>query len=492
MKKLLLVILDGLGLRDAKDYNAFALARTPNLDHLVANYPLARLKAHGEAVGLPSGQMGNSEVGHITIGSGRVIMQELPKINRSITDGSLAQQSAIAKLSGKNIHLIGLISDGGVHSHVNHIIALHKILSTHNNVFVHGISDGRDVPPRSVINYINHLNDHGIGLSSIAGRFYAMDRDKRFERTKKYYDALLTNAPKTSDFKKTVQSFYSQDINDEFFHPTISNTFLGINSGDIVITANFRADRMRQLCNALANPNFQDFLVVSRPALDKLITMTPYSEEISSFSDTIFTHQDPSNTLGEIIAQNGLLQLRIAETEKYAHVTYFFNGGKEATFFGEDRVMIPSPKVETYDLKPSMSATELTDALINAMSKEYSLIVANYANCDMVGHSGNLTATIEAVESIDTAVGRLIEACRKHNFEMLITADHGNAEEMYDPNTDQALTSHTLNPVPLIYFGHKKLVLKDGELSDIAPTILKLLNLKKPSEMSGEPLYDND
>lgn len=490
MNKVLLLILDGLGLNPNTKNNAFAMANTPNLDQLFASAPWSRILTHGPAVGLPQGQMGNSEVGHITIGSGRVVLQELPRINLAIEDGSISQNPLIGNLHNRRIHLLGLASDGGVHSDIKHLIALHRMLCSDNQVYVHAITDGRDVAPKSAASFLELLAQHNINPASISGRFYAMDRDQRWQRTEQYYQALMGNATKTSNMLDAINKFYEQGKTDEFFTPTINTNYTGVVDGDVIITTNFRADRMRQICHALSDTSFTHFPRTNHQL--ELITMTEYSSSISQFSKALFAHSNPKNTLGEVVANHQLKQLRVAETEKYAHVTYFFNGGAEAVMNGEERVMIPSPKVETYDLQPEMSVVGVTDAILAGMNKGYDLIVSNFANCDMVGHSGSIPATIKAVESVDLALGRIMQESQKQQYHLLITADHGNAEEMYDDATHQPLTSHTTNPVPCIYFGGRSIQLRDGELSDIAPTVLQLLQLEQPQEMTGRSLINEN
>lgn len=496
MKKLILCILDGWGYRKAKEHNAIALSIKPNYEKLVKNYPMALLKASGTSVGLPKGQMGNSEVGHITIGAGRVILQDLPKIDTEIESGNLAKNNKVLSLikelknNNKTCHLIGLISDGGVHSHINHIINIATILKSQKiPVAIHGILDGRDVPPKSAIKYLKQLKKHSLKISTLSGRFYAMDRDKRWERTQKYFECIAyAKAPKFDDPEQFINNCYNNKIIDEFIEPHVEKNYQGISIKDAVIIANFRADRVRQISTALVLSKFP-FFKRQPLSLSSCLSMTSYSEELLQHMNVIFPNQIPKNTLGEVIAKNNLTQLRIAETEKYAHVTYFFNGGRELSFLGEDRILIPSPKVTTYDQKPEMSAYELTDSLIKKMKeKKYDFICANFANPDMVGHSGNINATVEAIETVDKCLGKIMQAATQMNYEFLITADHGNAECLYDKQTKQPLTSHTLNPVPIIYFGSQKLTLKNGELPDIAPTILHLMRIKKPKEMTGKNL----
>jgi 2,3-bisphosphoglycerate-independent phosphoglycerate mutase len=491
-----LCILDGWGHSDKKEFNAIAQAYTPNFDHLIKNFPHSLLECSGEAVGLPNGQMGNSEVGHITIGSGRIIYQDLPKINKAVESGELSRNLQLLnmiedfKKSGKTCHLIGLLSDGGVHSHIDHIIALYKIISANGIVVkLHAITDGRDVAPQSAIKYLETLHEHGIQVSTIMGRFYGMDRDKRWDRTEKAFQAIVNaKGEKFTDVNAAVTNSYDAGVNDEFIVPMVDANYNGIQDGDAIVMANFRADRVRQISHAFCDANFKEF-TRALPKLSHKISMTEYSDALASMMTSLFTNDTPKNTLGEVIASLGKKQLRAAETEKYAHVTYFFNGGREDPFVGEDRVLMPSPKVATYDLKPEMSAFELTEKLVPAiLSRDYAFVCINFANADMVGHSGSVDATVKAIEAVDSCLGKIMDAVKQIGGEMLVTADHGNAEEMMDEKSHQPLTSHTLNKVPLIYFGKEKIKLKNGGLANIAPTILALMKIKKPAEMSENNL----
>lgn len=481
-----LCILDGFGLSKPSDNNAIHLANTPNLDELLRNHPYSKLTTCGEAVGLPEGQMGNSEVGHVTIGAGRIIYQDLPRISKACENGELEKNPALAKLlaSGKPCHLIGLVSDGGVHSHINHIIALYKVLTSKGvKVYLHAVTDGRDVAPKSAKGYLSMLSKNGITPSTLMGRFYAMDRDKRTERTQAAFEAMVSaNGKKVDSFEHAIDASYLEGTNDEFITPLVSTKYNGMVKGENVLIANFRADRVRQISQKFIDE--ENFGI--------LTGMTEYSKELVKTMDVLFRNEQPKNTLGEVIANAGLKQFRIAETEKYAHVTYFLNGGREEVFAGEDRVMIPSPKVATYDLKPEMSAFEITEKLVAAISsKKYAFVCVNFANADMVGHSGNIKATIAAIEAVDQCLGKVMKACKAVDADLLVTADHGNAEELFDHKSNQPLTSHTMNPVPLIYYGSKKLSLKDGGLSDIAPTVLSILEIKKPNEFTGHSLTVN-
>ena len=478
-----LCILDGFGLGKPSENNAIHLAKTPNLDELLQHHPYSKLETCGEAVGLPLGQMGNSEVGHITIGAGRIIYQDLPRISKACESGKIANNPTLAKLiaSARPCHLIGLISDGGVHSHINHIIALYKILTSKGiKVYLHAITDGRDVAPQSAKKYLATLSKNGITPSTLMGRFYAMDRDKRTERTLAAFEAIVdANGQKIDSFDHAIDASYLEGTNDEFITPLIASGYKGMTKGENVLIANFRADRVRQISQKFIDE--ENFGI--------LASMTEYSKDLVKRMDVLFRNEQPVNTLGEVVAKAGLKQFRIAETEKYAHVTYFLNGGREEVFAGEERVMIPSPKVATYDLKPEMSAFEITEKLVAAInSKQYAFVCVNFANADMVGHSGNVKATIAAIEAVDKCLGQVMQACKAVSADLLVTADHGNAEELFDKKTNQPLTSHTMNPVPLIYYGSKKLSLKDGGLSDIAATVLSILGITIPIEFTGKSL----
>jgi 2,3-bisphosphoglycerate-independent phosphoglycerate mutase len=512
---LLLCILDGFGIdvsngldhlgKPVNGYkgdsisNAIAQANTPNLDKLFAQQPWHLLQASAEHVGLPAGQMGNSEVGHLTIGAGRVIKQDLPKINAAIANNTLVAQPALAKLIAdfdckKTIHIIGLVSDGGVHAHINHIIALTLTLRKAGlKTALHMITDGRDTSPTSGIGFLQQLTDAGIEVATISGRYYAMDRDKRWERTEAGYRTIaLAQGEKFESAAQLIEDNYAKGITDEFIIPASHIEYKGIQEGDAVIFANFRADRVRQLLAALVSPTFDEFNT-SHPALSEVLGMVPYSDELDQHTQTIFPKANVSNTLGEVIAKAGGKQLRAAETEKYAHVTFFLNGGREVEFSGEQRILIPSPKVATYDLQPEMSAQQLTEQVITKMKHEpLDFICLNFANPDMVGHTGNMPAAIKAVEAVDACLGKLVTALDEIGGEMLLTADHGNCESMFAEDTTNhttnPITSHTLNPVPLLYYGKRDIKLKAGELADIAPTILELMDIKKPTEMTGRSL----
>jgi len=500
MGPVMLTILDGFGLRDEVKGNAVKLANKPNFDMLWEKYPHSKLDASGISVGLPEGQMGNSEVGHLNIGSGRVVYQALELINNSIRDGSFFQNSELlnainhAKNNNSKLHIMGLISDGGVHSHIDHLMAILDMCRINNvdKVFLHLFTDGRDVDPYSSYQYIekveNKLKEIGIGsIASISGRYYAMDRDNNYDRLEKAYDVIVNGiGPRTSSVKEFIDNSYNDNITDEFLVPTLFSEDGRFDDNDAVITFNFRKDRLRELLTAITNPSFDKFEVIRFNNL-KVVTMLPVVASV--IADYAFDDLSLDNVLGQYIASCGMNQLRIAETEKYAHVTYFFDGGKEVNFPGEKKILIPSPKVATYDLKPEMSIYDVTDTLINELSiNNYDLVVLNFANCDMVGHTGNLEASIKAVEAVDKCLGMIYEKVDELNGLLIVTADHGNCEFMLDED-DNVITSHTTNKVPFVVCSNNY-ILKDGKLSDIAPTILEIMNLEIPKEMSGKVLIE--
>lgn len=503
MRPVVLCIFDGFGAREEKDNNAVLLAKTPNLDRY-KTYPHALLDASEEEVGLPKGQMGNSEVGHMNLGAGRVIFQDLPMIDRALKAGDVPKnpilQAFIAKLkaSGGRCHLMGLASPGGVHSHQDHMVALAKILSENGApVRIHAFLDGRDTPPQSageqiakLLKDISGLKD--VKLATLCGRYYAMDRDKRWERIEKAYRLLTeSQGKKASDPLQAIEESYKEKTGDEFLLPIILPVHDGMKDGDGVLMANFRADRARQLLLALLDPAFDGFKRGKIVKFAAALGMVEYSEKLNGFMATLFPPKKIEDTLGELVAGAGLKQLRIAETEKYPHVTFFFNGGREEVYPGEDRILIPSPKVATYDLQPEMSAPEVTDKLVAAIdSGKYDFIVVNFANGDMVGHTGNLPAAIKAVEALDTSIGRIEPAVKKQGGVVLLTSDHGNCENMHDATTNGPHTAHTLNLVPVILINAPENVrgLADGKLADVAPTLLKFLNLPQPPGMSGKSL----
>ena len=501
-RPVVLCVLDGWGHRAETEHNAIALAETPVWDRLTAARPYGLLATAGVAVGLPEGQMGNSEVGHMTIGAGRVILQDLPRIDDAVADGSLARNPALLSLiqrlqeSGGRCHLMGLVSPGGVHSHQDHIVALARIVSDHGiPVRIHAFLDGRDVPPRSALGNLPTfeaaLGDlPNVRIATVAGRYYAMDRDRRWERTVRAYDAVVSaqGRPAASAIE-AVRASYADDIGDEFVEPAAIAGYPGMAGGDGLIMANFRADRARQIMTALLDPAFDSFERVRRVRFAAASGMCSYSETLDRLAGTLFPPLAVTDHLGEVVAQAGLRQLRVAETEKYAHVTFFLNGGEEREMAGEERVLVPSPKVATYDLQPEMSAPAVTDCVAAAIAGgRFDLIVVNYANTDMVGHSGNLDAAMAAVAAVDGCLGRLSAAVEAAGGALLITADHGNAERMRGADDTTPHTAHTDGPVPAMLVGAPGLALGDGALSDIAPTVLDLMGLPAPAAMTGRSL----
>ena len=500
----LLCILDGWGWRaDPAPDNAIAAARTPNYTRLLATCPHALLQTSGSAVGLPKGQMGNSEVGHMNIGAGRVVAQDLPRIDVAIEDGSLARRPVLLSLIDKAnaakraVHIMGLMSPGGVHSHQDHIAALVRIFSEAGvPVFVHAFLDGRDTAPKSAKGFLEKfLGDikglAGVRLATLSGRYYAMDRDKRWDRVEKCYDAIVdSSARRHDDAYAALESSYADDVTDEFLLPCVLGDYAGVEDGDVLLFANFRADRAREISAALLDKGFDGFERARVAKFAAAAGLTEYSEKLKALMASVFPPEDVRETLGEVIARQGMKQLRIAETEKYAHVTFFLNGGREDVFDGEDRILVPSPKVATYDHKPEMSAFEVTDKLEEAIaSGKYDLIVCNYANPDMVGHTGIMSAAVKAVDTIDICLGRLIAALEKAGGMMLLTADHGNIEMMQDPDTHEPYTAHTTLDVPVLAFGAPKgAQLENGRLADVAPTMLALMGIEKPRLMTGHSL----
>ena len=499
MKPVVLCILDGVGITDRVKGNAFKAAKKPNFDNLWNTYPHSLLEASGEDVGLPKGQMGNSEVGHMNLGAGRIVYQPLQFINKSINDGEFYDNSQLldiikhVKENNSSLHLLGLLSDGGIHSHINHLLALLKLCKNNDvkNVYIHAFTDGRDTLPDSSINYFNQLNskieEFGIGkLATISGRYYAMDRDNRYERIQKAYDVIVEGVgPCYNSYKEVIEENYKNNITDEFIVPSIIDKNGIINDNDGLIVFNYRPDRLRELFSAITNKDNKCFDRIFRNNI-KLTTMMPVSNEV--ICENAFELPKLDNTLGEYVSDLGLKQLRIAETEKYAHVTYFFDGGIEKDLPNCKRILIPSPKVATYDLKPEMSAVEVTDTLIKELDNDYDLIILNYANGDMVGHTGVFDAAVKAVEVLDECLGRLYTKVQEKNGVMLILADHGNCEYMRDDN-DNIITSHSTNKVPCIVTD-KCYSIKDGKLSDVAPTLLTLLDKKVPKEMTGTILIN--
>ncbi len=504
LRPVLLCVLDGWGAREGGADNAIALAATPNWDRFLATSPHALLDASEHEVGLPAGQMGNSEVGHMNIGGGRVVLQDLPRIDSAIADGSLAASPVLAefiarlKAGGGACHLMGLVSPGGVHAHQHHVAALATLIATAGiPVRIHAFLDGRDTPPSSARAYLEHFlaeiapAGSGVSIATVCGRYYAMDRDQRWERVALAHRALVMGQGEDApDPLSAVDAAYARGESDEFVKPTVIAGHRGMDDGDGVLMANFRADRARQSLLALIDPDFSGFARPRTVRFAAALGMVEYSERLNRFMAAIFPPEDLADTLGEVVARAGLTQLRIAETEKYAHVTFFFNGGQEREFPGESRILVPSPKIATYDLKPEMSAYEVTDRLVEAIaSGDHDLIVVNYANTDMVGHTGDLAAAIKAVEAVDRCLGRLAEAVERAGGVHLSASDHGNAEMRRAPGTGQAHTAHTLNRVPivLVHAPHGTM-LRDGRLADIAPTILALLGLPQPAAMTGRTL----
>ena len=494
-----LIIMDGFGLREDTTGNAIANARKPFLDKVFAECPGCKLSASGLDVGLPEGQMGNSEVGHTNIGAGRVVFQDLPKITKSIADGDFFQNEAYlaamaaCKEKGTALHVFGLLSDGGVHSHNTHIYALLELAKAQGltEVYVHAFLDGRDVPPSSGKDFVAALADQcaalGVGkIATVAGRYYAMDRDKRWDRVQLAYDAIAkAQGVSAADPVAAVQASYDQEVTDEFVVPVVVGDYPGVKAGDSIVFMNFRPDRAREITRCFADPDFTD---VTRDFIPvQFVCTTEYDASMPNVT-VAFPKKPLENVFGEYISSLGLTQLRIAETEKYAHVTFFFNGGQETVFPGEDRALIPSPKVPTYDLKPDMSAREVAaEAVKRIESGEYDVIILNFANCDMVGHTGVYEAARLAVETVDECVSQVVEATSKMGGISLITADHGNADRMLEDDGVTPYTAHTTNLVPFYIVG-ANVKLRDGKLSDIAPTMLDLMGLKKPQEMDGETL----
>jgi 2,3-bisphosphoglycerate-independent phosphoglycerate mutase len=499
-KPVMLVILDGFGWREDQADNAVAQAKKPNFDRLWAACPHAFLTTSGRKVGLPSGQMGNSEVGHLNIGAGRVVMQELPRIDSAVEDGSLAQNPELRAFIGQlqktggTAQLLGLVSPGGVHSHQDHAVALAKILHAEGiPVVVHAWMDGRDTPPQAGAGYmekfIASLGDTA-RIGTVIGRYYAMDRDKRWERVQQAYDLIVSaKGAAHGSAADAISASYAAGVTDEFIKPAVIGSYAGVKDGDGILCFNFRADRVREILTALLDPAFDSFPQGGQKFC-AAAGMTAYSDALAPLMRTLFAPQSLEDILGEVVSRHGRTQLRMAETEKYPHVTYFLNGGRETPFEGEERIMVPSPKVATYDLQPEMSAPELTEKAVAAInSGKFDLIVLNFANPDMVGHTGVLSAAIKAVETVDAGLGAIAEAVRAQGGALLVTADHGNCETMRDPETGGPHTAHTLNPVPVFCAGAAPgAQLHDGILADLAPTLLALMGLPQPGLMTGQSL----
>ena len=510
-KLTMLMILDGFGDNPNEDGNAVKLANTPNIDKLMKKYSNVDIFTSGLAVGLPEGQMGNSEVGHTNIGAGRIVYQELTRITKSIEDGEFFSNpefiAAIdnCKKNNSKLHILGLVSDGGVHSHIRHLYGLLEMAKRRDfeDVYVHCFLDGRDTPPASAESYIvklqEKMNEKGVGkIASISGRFYAMDRDKRWQRVQKCYDAMVKGEGiKAGSVVKAIEDSYQKEVFDEFVEPTViyngEEPVATIGKNDSVIFFNFRPDRAREITRALVDTEFNEFDTKKDLNL-YYVCFTNYDETMPNVH-IAFKKEQLKNTFGEYISNLGYTQLRIAETEKYAHVTFFFNGGEEKQYPGEDRILVPSPKVETYDMQPEMSAYEVTEKVVDAiLSEKYDCIILNFANPDMVGHTGSLEAAIKAVEAIDECVGKVVNAITEKHGNLIITADHGNAEQMIDYTTGEPHTAHTTNLVPLILISERENVkLKDdGKLADLSPTILDLMNIEKPEEMTGVSLIEKE
>ncbi|MFN3587160.1 MAG: 2,3-bisphosphoglycerate-independent phosphoglycerate mutase [Moraxellaceae bacterium] len=498
-----LIILDGWGHSDDTRYNAIAHAHAPHFKRLWAECPHTLISGSGMDVGLPVGQMGNSEVGHTNLGAGRVVYQDLTRISKAIADGEFAQNPELTRAvdlavaNGRALHVFGLLSDGGVHSHEEHIQAMVQMAAARGatTIYVHAFLDGRDTPPRSAAGYIAHLEQAIAGrgrIASLCGRYYAMDRDNNWDRVARAWELLAHGRGEFSaaTAQEGLTAAYAREENDEFVKPTLIGEPAFVQDGDSIIFMNFRADRARQITRAFVVPDFDKFDRGTVPALAAFVQLTEYAADIPA--PVAYGPQSLANVFGEYLAALGKTQLRIAETEKYAHVTFFFNGGREEPFAGEDRILIPSPKVATFDLKPEMSAYEVTDKLVEAIeSGKYDAIICNYANGDQVGHTGIFEAAVKAVEAVDVCLGRVEAAVRRMGGEMLVTADHGNVEQMFDESSQQALTAHTTDPVPFIYVGPRQVRLQDGGvLADVAPTLLTLMDLPVPADMTGRVLVD--
>jgi 2,3-bisphosphoglycerate-independent phosphoglycerate mutase len=501
--KIILMILDGWGIGDGSKSDVISSTPTPNYDKILKNYPHARLLTSGENVGLPNGQMGNSEVGHLNIGAGRIVYQDLVKINKEIENNKFYENPVLiealeyAKNNNKNVHFLGLVSDGGVHSNNEHLYALIKLSDKLNvpNAYIHAITDGRDTDPKSGHGYVKELleklNISNVKLASLIGRYYTMDRDKRWERIKVGYDLMVEGiGTKSQDILKSIRQSYENNVTDEFIKPIVmvddeNNPIAKMQSGDVVICFNFRTDRLRQITTVLTQKDMLEAKMHTIPLM--YYTFTRYDETFKNIH-IVYEKDNLNNTVGEVIADKGLKQLRIAETEKYAHVTFFFSGGREKEFKNEERKMIPSPKVATYDLQPEMSAPEVCEILVEEISKEkFDFIVVNFANGDMVGHTGIYTAIEKAVKTVDKCIGNIAEAAQTHNYDVIIIADHGNADYAVNPDNTPN-TAHSLNPVPIVIISNKWKNVNSGILADVAPTILKMMNIQPPKEMKGKAL----
>jgi 2,3-bisphosphoglycerate-independent phosphoglycerate mutase len=499
-KPVVLCILDGWGLSAQAEGNAPLLAQTPTMDRIMRDCPNATLTTFGPDVGLPRGQMGNSEVGHTNIGAGRVVAMDLGQIDLAIEEGSFAREAALLefigmmKASGGTAHLMGVVSDGGVHGHVNHMIAAARALADAAvPVVIHALTDGRDVSPRSAKGYFDTLDaalPEEVNVVTVTGRYFAMDRDNRWDRVEKAVQAILRGVGLGAETAQgAVDGAYARGEDDEFIQPTVLGGYTGVRDGDGMFCLNFRADRTREIMAAFGDPAFDGFAAGARPKWAALMGMAPYSTAHAAYMSTMYHKPELANTLGDWVAKQGLRQFRLAETEKYPHVTFFLNGGEEVAFEGETRQMPKSPDVATYDLQPEMSCGEVTDHFVAAIEEGYDLIVVNYANPDMVGHTGDLAAAMAACAAVDAGLGRVVDALEKAGGAMIVTADHGNCEMMIDPETGGAHTAHTLNPVPVALVGGPEgAVLRDGRLADLAPTLLALMGLEQPVEMTGVSL----
>lgn len=506
-KPVMLLILDGWGYREkTTSDNAIEMGHTPNWHELLKNCPHCFVQTSGYDVGLPDGQMGNSEVGHMNLGAGRVVMQDLPRIDQAIANHTLEQNPVLLDLietlkkTGGSCHLMGLMSPGGVHSHQNHLVALAKILNDNQiKVNVHAFLDGRDTPPSSAAGYLQEFAQAVkdaplVKIVTIAGRFYAMDRDKRWDRVEAAYNNIVSASGKRyATVQEAIEASYAAGVTDEFVVPCVIGNYQGARNGDGILMANFRADRAREILYALADKTFDGFARKTTIDFAAAVGMAEYSTDHNRFMKTLFAPEPLTHIFGEVVAEHGLTQLRIAETEKYAHVTFFFNGGEEAEFKGENRILIPSPKVATYDLKPEMSVYEVTDALVDAIENQrYDVIICNFANGDMVGHTGIMEAALKAVAAVDENLGRVMKAIKDVDGVLLVTADHGNAEKMVDEKTGEPYTAHTVGKVQAVLYNAPADVksMDNGRLADIAPTLLDLLDIQKPEEMTGHSLLE--
>ena len=504
-KPVVLCILDGWGFREETSFNAIETGNTPVWHSLVENYPNTMLKTSGLDVGLPNGQMGNSEVGHTNLGAGRVVLQDLPRIDQAIETKTLDENKVLLDLvqnlkqSKGSCHLMGLIGTGGVHAQQSHIVALAKILNSHNiPVFLHCFMDGRDTAPDSGLGFAQDLENQikelsHVKIATVSGRYYAMDRDNRWERIELAYKASVNaDAKRYATAEEAIKASYEEKVYDEFILPSVIGDYQGMQDGDGLIMANYRSDRAREITRILLQPDFEDSSRCRVVKFSAAVAMTEYSVQHNQWLKVLFPPEELTNIFGEVLAQNGLKQLRIAETEKYAHVTFFFNGGKETLFPNEERILIPSPKVATYDLKPEMSAYEVTDKLVQAIKDDaFDVIIVNYANGDMVGHTGVMEAAVKAVEAVDECLGRVVNAVKEKDGVIFVTADHGNAERMLDEETKAPYTAHTNTPVKAVLVNaHGVKGLKEGRLSDVAPTLLDIMNLPQPVEMTGKSLLE--